>query len=72
MFKHRYRIVRDKYSGYEAQIKFWWNPLFWWQMSERGGYGTNTHPSVELAEDFIRQSAIYYAKRVVKEVVIDG
>ena len=26
----RYRVVRDRWLGYEAQFKPWWSP-FWWQ-----------------------------------------
>lgn len=43
----QYRIVHDKYCGYEAQARRWWWPL-WWQI----GF-TNTHSSVESAEEFI-------------------
>jgi hypothetical protein len=46
--KHKYRIVTDSYSGYEAQVKYWWFPFAWYQM----GY-TNTHASIEDAKRFI-------------------
>ncbi len=29
---NKYRVIRDKYAGYEAQIKRWWFP-FWLQIS---------------------------------------
>ena len=48
MFKTRYRIVGDRYAGYEAQYKLWWLP-FWLQM------GINTHMTADAAEAFIRR-----------------
>lgn len=39
-----YRIVTDKYAGFEVQVWRWWWP-FWVQ----AGF-TNTHCSVEQAE----------------------
>ena len=46
----RFRIVKDNYSGYEAQIwRVWWP--FWTQM----GF-TNTHTTIEDAERYIRNS----------------
>lgn len=59
MFKHRYRIVRDSFSGYEAQIKRWYWPF--WSQSFHGHF-VNTHSTVEKAEDFIRNGG------TVKEV----
>lgn len=63
MWKNKYRIVTDDYSGYEAQIKYWWFPFFWLQMTRNGKYklvnekwiymsecSCNTHSSVEEAE----------------------
>ena len=41
--KTRYRIVRDKFSGYEAQYKRWWFP-FWLEC-----FFTNTSDSIEKA-----------------------
>ena len=57
MFKNQYRIVRDSYLGYEAQIKYWWWP-FWVVI------GCNTFSSVEVAEEFARK----HAKGVVKHL----
>lgn len=57
MFKNQYRIVRDSYLGYEAQIKYWWWP-FWFAID------CNTFPSVERAEEFARN----HAKGVVKHL----
>ena len=39
-FKTKYRIVKDRYLGYEAQRKVWWFP-FWVDF----GLG-NTHSSL--------------------------
>lgn len=47
MFRNRYRVVTDRYLGYEAQVRYWWWP-FWIQC------GCNTHPSLEKAVDHIR------------------
>ena len=51
----KYRIVRDNYLGYEAQIwRLWWP--FWTEIKNN-----NTHQTIEEAERFI--------KGVKKEVV---
>ena len=49
--KRRYRIVRDNFQGFEVQYNVWWWP-FWLQADRLGGCGTNTCPSIELAETF--------------------
>lgn len=46
----KYRIVKDCYSGYECQKWRWWFP-FWCQMG-----GTNTHRTVQLAIEFIKNN----------------
>lgn len=53
-----YRIVRDRFSEYEVQIRRWWWP-FWVQAGIR-----NSHSSVERAEDF----ALRHAAGCVGEV----
>jgi hypothetical protein len=53
----RYRIVEDRYAGYEVQIRRWWWP-FWVQ----AGF-CNTHSTAERAEQWINRRA----GRVVKE-----
>lgn len=60
MFKNKYRIVTDAYAGYEAQVKFWWFPLVWWQIN-----GTNTNASVERA----RMRIEHHKKKGVVEYV---
>jgi hypothetical protein len=46
-----YRIVRDRYCGYEVQVRRWWFPI--WVMA---GF-CNTFSSVEQAEEYARQRA---------------
>ena len=43
----KYRIVRDRYLGYECQVWRLWFP-FWVQMDF-----TNTHSTIENAKEFI-------------------
>lgn len=52
--KNKYRIVRDRFAGYEAQVKFWWFPVVWFEMHNSPNL-TNTHRSVEAARDFIER-----------------
>lgn len=47
----RYRIVRDNYSGFEAQVKYWWWP-FWLQIDYITG--CNTSYTVEQAREVVR------------------
>lgn len=47
-FKTKYRIITDKYAGYEAQMKYWYWP-FWVMV-----YGCNTNCSIEQAEKLIQ------------------
>ena len=47
----RYRVVRDHYAGYEAQIKRWWFP-FWLMI------GVNTHGTEEAATRYCERHAI--------------
>lgn len=51
-----YRIVSDRYAGYEVQKRVWWWP-FWRQV----GF-SNTHSTIERAEAF----ALGDANRIVK------
>lgn len=61
--KKRYRIVADTYCGYEVQYKLPWWP-FWLQCGSDGGWGTNTHGSLEKAEAF----AVYHQRPVLKDL----
>lgn len=54
-----YRIVKDRYAGYEAQFRYWWLPI-WWQC----GPLCNTHATIDRAEAFA--IAHSKAKSVVK------
>jgi hypothetical protein len=46
--KNRYRVIRDKYSGFEAQVMHWWFPLYWFQINY-----CNTSRTLEMAKNFI-------------------
>jgi hypothetical protein len=46
MFKKRYRIVTDRYLGYQVQVKHWWWPL--WYMP-----AINTHMTIEEAKQLV-------------------
>jgi hypothetical protein len=46
MLKKRYRIVTDRYLGYEVQVKYWWWP--WWIMPF-----SNTHYTIEKAKELV-------------------
>lgn len=57
-----YRIVTDRYAGYETQVyQRWFFGLFgsWVQAG-----GTNTHPTIEAAEKW----ANAHAQHVVKDL----
>lgn len=49
IFKTKYRVVRDQYSGYEAQYRYWWMPMFL-QIDT-----CNTNPSLEMAIDLCKK-----------------
>lgn len=55
--KKQYRIVRDGFLGYEVQYKPWFWP-FWVQAGI-----TNTHETLEDAEDFARRHASGWSRR---------
>ncbi|MGA9651889.1 hypothetical protein [Pedobacter sp.] len=46
--KNKYRIVTDTFAGYEAQVKYWWWPITWFQIG-----GINTNISIEQAKRHI-------------------
>lgn len=60
--KNRYRIVSDKYAGYEVQIKYWFLP-FWIQADF-----TNTFRNIDRAKEFMEKHKrgtnriIYYSE----------
>ncbi|AWM37081.1 hypothetical protein GobsT_50020 [Gemmata obscuriglobus] len=55
--KHKYRIVTDRYCGYEAQYKPWWSP-FWLEC-----FGVNTRRTIEASE----QVARFHAEGLTRE-----
>ena len=54
-FKTKYRIVRDKYCGYEAQFRPWYSPV-WWQC-----FGINSG-NLETARQTCDRHFQYYSK----------
>jgi hypothetical protein len=50
--KAEYRIVRDRYAGYEVHVRRWWHWPIWWQI-----YGVNTSPTMEIAETLAKNHA---------------
>lgn len=52
MFRNKYRIIRDRFCGFEVQIKRWWFPVWYQCISERGD-SVNTHSSIADAKLFI-------------------
>ncbi|CAN5807581.1 hypothetical protein BH10BAC3_BH10BAC3_40450 [soil metagenome] len=48
-----YRIIKDNFLGYEAQVKYALLPFMWFQMNDF--YWINTWPSPEDAKHFIQQ-----------------
>lgn len=61
IFKTKYRIVTDRYCGFECQIKRWWWPV-WIPL----GF-TNTFFEIEEAEDYIKRHK-YNPHNVVKYI----
>lgn len=43
----KYRVIRDNFSGYEAQVRYWFFP-FWLEC-----FGTNTTSSLEGSKKVI-------------------
>lgn len=52
MFKTKYRIVTDEYSGFEVQSWRWYFPI-WLQCHTSSCEPINTHSSLEKAKLFI-------------------
>lgn len=57
--RNEYRVVRDRYAGYEAQVRYWWFPFVWRQIG-----WVNTRATVEASEEVCRS----HAQGVVKEL----
>lgn len=49
--KNEYRVVSDRFCGFEVQCRRWWFPL-WLQCGV-----TNTHRSLEEAEKYAEKHA---------------
>jgi hypothetical protein len=52
MFNTKFRVVTDKYCGFECQVKRWWFP-FWIQMG-----GSNTHATLDRAKNYIEKGIV--------------
>ena len=59
--KTRYRIVTDDYNGYEAQVKHWFFPFFWFEINQ-----SNTSTTIEKAEAVIEKYK--FKSKVVKYI----
>jgi hypothetical protein len=46
--KNRYRVIRDRFSGFEAQVRYWWFPFYWSQIDS-----CNTSATLEKAKWYI-------------------
>ena len=64
----RYRIVRDNCLGYEVQFKRRWWP-FWLQCGAAGGWGINSHLTIEQAEKFAAAHFLRTQRRRLPYVV---
>jgi hypothetical protein len=53
LFRTRYRVVGDRYLGFEAQFRYWWMPFY---MQMWGAGPANTHRTVDDAERFIAKA----------------
>ena len=51
--KIQYRIVTDKFCGFEVQKRLWYYP-FWFQIRSVDGYCINTHHTIQQAEKLIK------------------
>ena len=54
--RNRYRIVTDRYLGFEVQVKFWFFPLCWLQCTSNNGI-TNTSCKLATAEALMESKA---------------
>ena len=50
--KRKYRIVTDRYLGFEVQKKVWYFP-FWFQIRCKRGFFLNTNRTIEDSEKLI-------------------
>jgi len=48
-YKNKYRIVTDKYAGYEVQIQKRFLFIKWWKLCNFA----NTHKTIESAKEYI-------------------
>lgn len=53
--RNKYRIVTDRFAGYEIQIKYWFFPLFWFEIAGPISPMCNTFGSIESAKAYIEK-----------------
>ncbi len=53
--KNEYRIVSDKYNGYEVQIKYWCFPFIYLQCDNDGSFGGTNTSKLEGAKKIIEK-----------------
>jgi hypothetical protein len=58
-FKPKFRIVEDRFAGFEVQIKRWWFPV-WIQCWHYGPF--NSFWTMERAENWIKAGRPKYKK----------
>jgi hypothetical protein len=51
-FDSKYRIVTDKFNGFEVQIKRWWLPI-WVQCHKLGS--VNSFRSIDAAKEWVKK-----------------
>lgn len=72
--KNKYRIITDKYAGYEVQIKRWWFPFMYfecWQSRDMFLWA-NTFVSIRHAREFIDRHKYGLLKIPKKSVKISN
>jgi hypothetical protein len=57
-----YRVIKDNFLGYEAQVRYAWFPFIWFQMNDF--YWINTWATPELAISFIEQKKSGHSVRL--------
>jgi hypothetical protein len=60
-----YRIVKDNFAGYEAQVKYDWFPFMWFQANDF--HWINTWETPEQAEAFIQCKKQGMNKCIIEE-----
>ena len=69
MFKNKYRIIRDDYKGFEAQVKYWFFPFVWVEIGDKG-WSSNTSCHLSEAEEVVKRHKLGKCKddQVIKYI----